>query len=150
MPHIGYFPVPAFPKPLVIGHPNVLPMDDTEDWSCSEPFLRKNAILAGTAYYAPVILPQGARVTKLTLYAFRDDALATLELTMKRVDNVGTVVIMATVNATWTDGAGSGYDDSIDDDVIDNENYSYLLRLVLTPNDSVTDVRFYRGVIDWQ
>ena len=150
MPHIGNFPEKGFPKPLSIGPPNIFPRNDGVDWYIDGNELRKNVSLELGLYWVPVYLPQKARVTKLTLYGYRDDTLAGFSVILKRVSNVGVADDMAMVEATWTDGNGSGYDDTISYAVIDNENYSYLIALSLEPNDSVDDVRFRRAQIDWQ
>jgi len=150
MPNVGNFPEKGFPKPPSIGPPNIFPRDDGVDWYINGNELRKNVSLEMGLYWVPVHLPQGARVTKLTLYGYRDDVLAGLSIFLRRASNVGVTDDMATVAATWTDGNGSGYDDTIDNAVIDNENYSYIMDLSLSPNDSVNDVRFRRAQIDWQ
>ena len=149
MPNIGNFPERGCPKPLSIGPPNIVPQNDGIDWNIDGSELRKNVSLELGLYWVPVYLPDRAVVTKLTLYGYRDDVLSGLSIILRRASNVGVTDDMANVEATWTDGDGSGYDDTIDNAVIDNENYSYIIALSLTPNDSVNDVRFRRAQIDW-
>ena len=150
MPHIGNFPERGFPKPLAINGAAFVPSDDTHQWTIQANLLLNRVTLEFQNFWAPVYLPQGAKITKITMYGYRDDVLATMECVLLRVDNLGDVISMGWVTADWTDGNGSGYDDTISPDTIDNENYSYGLNLKLDPNDDVQDVKFFRFVIDWQ
>ena len=149
MPHIGNFPYGIFPKPLSIGPSAFVPETDTQDWLIRGTYIQNRAALGLQEFSAAVYLPQGARVTKLTLYGYRDDGLAQLLLQLARSSSAGVVTDMASVEADWTTGDSSGYDDTITDPVIDNENYSYHLVVTLTPNDAVNDIRFRRAQIDW-
>ena len=101
-------------------------------------------------FFAPVIFPQGAVVNKLTLYAYKEDIASLINVKLIRVSNVGVLEIMAEVEATWTDGEGSGYDDTVSYAQIDNETYSYSLYLSINPNDSVADCYLRRVQIEWR
>ena len=149
MPHVGNFPERGHPKPLSIGPGAFVPGSNLHDWEIQQRFIKNRTALTDQYFYASVILPQGATVTKLTLHGYRDDVDAVLMLRLGRFDKVAAYTDMATVLADWTDGYGSGYDDSIDDPVIDNENYTYCLAANLNPNDSVEDVSFRCATIDW-
>ena len=150
MPHIGNFPAPGYPKPLSI-HPSAfMPSYDTYAWRYTDSTLRNNAVLTAQYFYAPVYLPQGARVTKLTLFGYREDILADLILQLFRVTAVGTQTEMAVVIADWEADFSSKYDDTIVNPVVDNENYSYMLKVEINPNDADSDVMLSKAQIDWQ
>ena len=149
MPHIGNFPIIYFPKPLAIPPPAFVPNLDTQDWEITQAYVRNRAVLTQQVYVAPVYLPDGATVTKLTLYGGRVDVDAVMQLWLRRSNRQMGLETMATVLADWTTGYSSGYDDTIDYAVIDNENYDYSLELILDPNDAVEDVTFTGALIDW-
>ena len=149
MPHVGNFPERGYPKPLAMGPEHFGPLNDTYQFFRDATVLRNSTVLTIQNFYAPVVLPQGAKVQKVTLYGYRDDALATLGLRMYRSDRVGNMLIMADMSADWTDGYGSIEDTTIDYDTIDNETYTYDLMVSLSPNDDVNDVRYTAGVIEW-
>ena len=149
MPHIGNFPERGFPKPLSISPGGFVPDEDTYDWDITGLRIRNAAALTLQNYSAQVSLPQGATVTKLILYGYRDDDAATLSLKLQRADRVGGATLMAQVVADWTTPYDSGYDDTISSPVIDNENYCYHLIVDIDPNDAVSDVEFTGAVIEW-
>ena len=151
MPHIGNFPPVGYPKPLIVGALEFLPGDDTYDFVTSEYMIRARTSLTPQYFFGPVLLPHGATVTKLTLYGARTDELAAMTLYLRRL---GLLIMaddsMATVIADWIGMQGSGFDDTIDYAVIDNDTYYYGLQLVLDPNALVTDVIFAAARIDWK
>ena len=136
-------------KIVSIGPMAFIPVFDTDDFYIHFSMLRKNTGLEATTFNAPVLLPHGATVTKLTLHGYRDDAASLMTLRLRRTNDTGTTQEMAVVEADWTIGDSSGYDDTIDYATIDNVNWRYELTLVLDPNDDVMDVRFLRAIIDW-
>lgn len=125
-----------------------VPTTDTQDWLIDGGKVRNNAVLDLQRFYAPAIFPNGVTVSKLTLYGFRNDPLATMVLELRRAGRVGSHTLMAQCTADWTDEYGSIYDDTITDPVIDNANYSYLLELSLHPNDAAQDVWLTGAVIE--
>ena len=125
-----------------------VPMEDTYDWIITSVSVINRTVLDPQYFMAPVILPHGATITKLTAYFYRDDELAAAQITLRRTARMGTSDIMALVDATWTSGYSSGYDDTIDYPIIDNENYSYTVRIILNPNDNVEDVKFNGAKIE--
>ena len=149
MAHIGNFPEKGFPKPLVIGPPAFQSGYDTQDWDLNEKWLKNRTSLSIQYFHAPVILPHKARIKKLTLNGYRDDALAAMSLFLRRFNKIDSSVDMAQVIADWTIGHSSGYDDTINYDVIDNENYAYSLYVAIEPNDAVEDVYFECATIEW-
>ena len=150
MPHIGNFPAPGYPKPLVFSTVAFGPTLDTQDWTISGTALQNRASLEMQVFYAPVLVPHGSTVKKLSLYGFRDDAVAGLYVSLQRRDLAGAMETMADVYADWTTGDSSGYDDTINYPVIDNDNYRYCLAVSIDPNDSVYDVMFRSAVIEWE
>ena len=150
MPHIGNFPAPGYPKPLSINPCAFRPEVDTYDYTINQQVCRNQTSLTEQYFFAPVYLPHGATVTKFTFYGYRDDVLSTMRATLQKVNRPGVVTTLAEVIADWTIGESSGYDDTILQPVIDNENYSYIVRLFLDPNDDVMDCYGRAMVIDWQ
>ena len=148
-PHIGNFPVPAYPKPLSIFPAALLPQYETHDHAIVGGGFRNRTVLDSQYFHEPVFLPHGAKVKRLTLVGFRNDALAIMEIQLRRVTDGFTFQTMATVTADWTTGGGSKYTETIYTPDIDNETYSYMIQLELDPNDAVADVGFYRAIIDW-
>lgn len=128
-------------SPLSINPLQFHPLDDTVDYYCHGGELRRRAALGYGTYYAPVVLPNNVTVTKLTLYAYRDDVNATLNIRLYRVTHSGTSVSMANVTASWTNGDGTAFDDSIDYAGIETETYSYFIYCYIDPNDDVDDVK---------
>ena len=149
MPHVGNFPRGIYPEPLSIGPEPFNPLNEGYDFIRNEQYLRHNTSLTLQFFYASVILPQGAKVRKLTLYGHRDDDLALMRLTMWRSNRALGTNQMAQVTAGWTDGAGSGETTTITQYTIDNVNYTYDLQVELDPNDSILDVRFTGAKIEW-
>ena len=142
--------IPAdYASPLSVPPAAFVPISFAFDWVISEDYVRNASALSLLSYVAPLHFPNGAVISKLTLHGFRDDAAAIMALYLFRGDKAGGHVTMGFIVADWTDGAGSVYDDSIDYATIDNENYTYMLKLALTPNDHVDDVKYYGGKIDF-
>jgi len=125
------------------------PKHDNYDWTIDDYRLFNRSALTSQEYFAPVFLPPGATVTKLTLYGFRDDVAADMHLYLRRITGVGSHTTMALCAADWTDDAGAISDSTIDVALVDNSTYAYSLELVLDPNDSVLDVQFYRAEIEF-
>jgi len=71
-------------------------------------------------------------------------------LSLYRCDHEEGLTEMASMDADWITGWSSGYEDSIVNPVVDNENYFYTVRVVMQANDSVEDIKFAEGKIDWQ
>ena len=172
MPHIGNFPPKAedflhnelsgigpndhhtppkeYPKPLSIPPTDFVSQLDSQDWQIDPVGLRNRVATVVQYFRAPVHLPHGAVVTKLTLYGYRLAAGDLITLTLDRNDRVGNAVALATLSADWTGGYGSKYDDTIEYATIDNENYDYSLTTTISPDTSADDVRLTGVLIDWQ
>ncbi|MBA7603605.1 hypothetical protein ES703_10719 [subsurface metagenome] len=139
----------AYPSPISIHPLQFKPIDDQTDFYAEQTGLKRRADLSYGLYYAPVNLPHGVTITKLTLYAYRDDSGASINIRLYRCTHSGANVSMANVTADWTDGDGSGYDDSIDYSIISNVTYSYALYCYIDPNDDVDDVKLTGVKIDF-
>ena len=96
---------------------------------------------ASDNYYAPVLLPQGATVTKMTLYFYDGSSLDGCTI-LFRSPLDGSADYMAEVYTHGTSGAGSRFDNTIDYSVVDNSQHIYYLYLNLPASDT-----FAYGVI---
>jgi len=87
-------------------------------------------------YVAPVHLPHGATVTKVTFYFYDDssDGSDWASVWLGRNEHDNNFSQMADVDST-DDGDSSNYDDTIDYATIDNSQYIYWLELWLNSSD---------------
>lgn len=136
-------------SPISLSPAAFWPIFDTYDYDQGGNFLKNRIALTAQYYQANVSFPPGVTITKLTFFAYRDDALSDTSITLYRVGRTGALSAMATVVANWIDGYNSSYDDSIVYAVIDNVDYSYLLQCSIEPNDNVLDVRLVGAMIDF-
>ena len=150
MPHIGYFPVPAYPKPLVLPPAAFVVASSTNDYSCTDVELRNLMATDQQLFRAPVLLPQGARITKMVLRGFRDPDAGFLKIELVRTHHDGSSGPIATVVADWITGWWMGDTTDITTLVVDNNLYFYHLLLYLDPSVIATDVRLRRGEVHWQ
>jgi len=108
-------------------------------------------LIPGTAdyhsFYAPVQLPQGATVTKMTFFWYDPLDPQDAECTLFRNNMDGTKNWMADVFSTDSAGNGSSYDDEIDYATIDNSQYAYYLRWTLRYDEGSLDETVGHGVI---
>lgn len=96
---------------------------------------------------ATVNLPHGATITSFKVWWYRDDAAATGDIDLIRIDGVSGESIMATADSDAATGNHSVEDTSISDATIDNDAYSYTIHIKFDPNDAVSDVKFFRARI---
>lgn len=82
-----------------------------------------------TSYVAPVSLPHGATVTKVTFYYDDGSASNYASASLGRTNLLGLVDSMATILSD--DGKGSKADTTIDYAVVDNANYGYYAAITL-------------------
>lgn len=149
MPNIGSFPVTGYPKPLNFPATAFSPGNDTLDWLIEHDFVQNRLETGNQGFWAPLFLPDGATVTKLTLYGVRTSTFAILRIRLYRVSRVGSGSIMAEVVADWSDGEGSKYDDTIDYATIDNVNYTYTVGLNIDPSTDPSEAKLRSCVIEW-
>lgn len=87
-------------------------------------------------YIAPVNLPQETSVAKLVFYFYDNDMAKSTYITLERFDlgNLATN-IMAAVQSPLSPAVGNSFSESttITDGLIDNQAYSYYIKLVLPP-----------------
>ena len=149
MPHIGYFPIPGYPKPLLVGHNAFDPTDNTYTFS------RAIGVLTGhdtnpEEFQADVFLPDGSKIDRLTLWGYRDTAGTVLQMSLYKIQKSnGAETLLATVAATETTGWGSWYTETITDPAVDLDNYWYLLRLTHDAVAAASEVAFTCAQIDW-
>lgn len=122
---------------------------DTQDWEILPANLKNRATFNTQIFMAGVHLPHGAIVTNLKAWWYRDDALSTGSCGLKRSDDQENADDMADAGATGTSGFVVVNDSSISNATIDNNTYSYLVRVQLNPNNAVTDIRFIGAVIEY-
>lgn len=127
-------------SPIAISPSAFMPEHNGYDWSITWLRVKNNSTLNPQSFYAPINFPNGVTVTKLTLYGYRDDGSATMTLTLVRNDRENAVSTLASITADWTSGYSSKEHTTIDNSVIDNENYNYALKVSLNPNDSTDDI----------
>lgn len=127
-------------SPIAVSPAAFVPSQDNQDWFISWLKVANSANLTSQYFYAPVFFPNGCTITKLTLYGFRNDAAAVMTLSLSRNDRENASSTLASVTADWTTDYSSGEDTSIANAVVDNETYTYAVRLNLNPNDSTGDI----------
>lgn len=81
--------------------------------------------LGSGMYLAPVYLPDGATVSKMTFYFYDSIAMVDVQAWLQRTNLMGSYVDMAAVASDWNGGYGSKSDTSIDYATIDNMIYAY-------------------------
>ncbi|MBA7518426.1 hypothetical protein ES705_10496 [subsurface metagenome] len=139
----------AVHSPMSFPPPAFVPGDSAYDWVINEYYVENKTSLEEQGFRAPVILPHGVTVTKLTLHGFRNDADANMYLELMRINKAEGVSMMCLIIADWISGCSSKYSENIDYATIDNLNYAYLLYLRLDPNDSTADVRLNGATIEF-
>jgi hypothetical protein len=88
-------------------------------------------------YYAPVQLPHGAAVTKMTFY-YSDSSANYASVSLRRIDLPGGgSTTMASVTSVGSSGPGNTETTAIDPDTIDNSVAAYYLYLLLQDSDTV-------------
>lgn len=150
MPHIGNFPGPGYPQPLVIHPAAFMPRDEGVDWLLSAVELRRNTGLTSETFYAPLFLPQGATITQVTLFGHRLGAGELLRVAVERQDLQGAFDNLCTGDADWTDGYGSIAVTAISYAVVDNDAYCYYLWVTIDPDAAATSPRLTGVKIDWK
>jgi len=136
-------------SPLSIPPSAFIPRLDTYDWDICQKWLKNRTILTAQSFFISLCLPQGATVTKCTMYGYKAQAEGILLLNLWRADRVGGDSIMCNFSANWTDGYGSREENSIDYATIDNENYGYSIVISINPDAAVGDTFFTGAVIEF-
>jgi hypothetical protein len=109
--------------------------------------LKSSSNTTGFTAVAGVHLPNGAVVTGVNCYWYRNDASATGTCRLVHNDsNDNTLVSMAVVDSNASTGYHTVSDTSITDATIDNTARSYMVQASIDPNDLETDV-YLTGVL---
>jgi hypothetical protein len=117
--------------------------------SVSPVMLYNHAIGGNVVGFLGLHLPDGAVVTYLEVFWYRDDAAAAGYANLVRNSRYGVTGTMATADSNSTGGNHSVLTSAITNPTIDNTNYSYDLYLSLISNDSVSDVGFFCAIITY-
>lgn len=90
-----------------------------------------------------------ATVTSLKAFFYRDDALSTIQLTLNRLEDLGSAGAseLAKCLSASTAGDHTVEDTTITNGQIDNLNYSLQLRTDINPNDNKNDCWIYGCLI---
>jgi hypothetical protein len=128
------------------------PLDDNSECFRTGRTLCTNT---GEHYYAPVFLPDGSTVTKMTFY-YRDEANADEVVTMslrraEAISDTGVYEVLAEVGSV-DGGYGYGYDDTIapGTEVVNNSDYIYWLYAHFENNAFCSDWQVRAVVIEYQ
>lgn len=99
----------------------------------------------GASFFAPLHLPHGATLTKLTLSYYDNDADLDDDVTLSLHRGEGTTKAYQVHVSSNTDGVGSkSVDYTLD---IDNSEYTYFLQLYLA--DTYPGLEFYKAIIEF-
>jgi hypothetical protein len=108
-----------------------------------------NGSFASREFVAAVNLPNGATVTSLKSYFYRDDAASTIVCSLERYAGDATNVQMALCTSASTAGDHNVEDTTITSGTINNSAYSYNLVVTIDNNNAITDAKFYMAVITY-
>lgn len=150
MPHIGYFPVPAFPRPLAIPPSAFGPPIDTQDWTKDYVYLRNRVEIIPQNFYAPVFLPNKATITKVWLLGYIASSADVITLYLYRNNRAGTEQELCSIVSNWMLGFGGTPTTTISYPVIDNENYDYCALAVLDPETQPGQCMLTGVKIEWK
>lgn len=143
-------------NPLIVPASDFMPKYDSFDWDLDYGAGNPGSFLAARTtttlqeFFAHVKLPQGAKITNMVMYAYKNGATGEITVNLNRFTAGGTAYVnMATCTALdWGDW-GMVEDNSIDYPDIDNESYSYILALNLTPTPGVGTHLLNKVLIYW-
>jgi hypothetical protein len=126
------------------------PNPETTNYTFTQQPSGINGEITGLTLNSSIHLPQGAIITHLRVYYYRDDAAAVGEVMLLRTpaNGIGTdhlidITYTGTGGRTYIDGDISSYN------VVNNDTYFYRLYISLEPNDSVEDVSFISAVVTY-
>jgi hypothetical protein len=117
------------------GYLSIPPAAFTDRYSDPTPYLRHNQVGSSNGVYlvAPVQIPQGATITKVTGYFDIQGDLMDSFVWLHRSALDGTWSYMAYFDV-YIEGVASYYDDTIDYPVVDNSAFTYYLDVELGPD----------------
>lgn len=108
-----------------------------------------DAGFAQQTFFAPIYLPNGAVMSSLRLFGYRNDAASTITATLYRSDFEGTTLTLGTASLPNTTGYHSAFDYSIDNPIINNNGMCYYVGVLINNNDSTGDCRLTGIHIAW-
>lgn len=120
-------PTVAAPGRLSIPAAAFQPREDGYDYENHGRYLvlKAGATTPSGSFAAPVQLPHGATITKMTFY-YCDYGPGAVTATLQRTDyTLGNFVNLASVTSKGTGGCSSDYDDTIDYATVNNSHYGY-------------------------
>ncbi|GEM_PF-3775690 len=98
--------------------------------------------------YAPVFLPHGAKVTKMTAYWKDNDPNSNGTIRLYRSNFTTSPALMAEVSTSGSSGDGSSSDGTISNPTVDNAQFTYFVDAYL-PTDGTNYVGLYGVVIEY-
>jgi len=102
------------------------------------------------AFHAPIMLPDGATLTNIKHYFYREDASSSASWAIYKIakDGSGSVPIelLTTTTISHTDGMRE-LDSGALSEVIDNSAFFYMIYTLITLNDSTNDAYISSSVI---
>lgn len=128
------------------------PFTYASDWGLESLALKnEDAAFGGRTFYAPLHLPHDSKIYGLKFFYYRDDALSLMSCALERVNCSGAPVsqTLASVISSSTAGNAEQEDTTIDNAVVDNQNYFYRALCFIGTNDSVDDAYLKAVVISY-
>lgn len=142
---------PDGPGFLMLPAPGFIPLNSDTDYYNGGNYLETKAGSANVSYSAPVHLPQGARVTKITLNCYDADASTRVITRLFRAGATGywdALTDFFNSGTAFDGGYFSGSVDAITEDdvnLIDNSTYGYFLNAWV----HIGDVKLYQVRVDY-
>lgn len=141
---------PSKSRYLVISPTELVPQNDGEDYSNGAGITYSGSATETATLRCGIHLPNGAVVTSLKVYWFRNDASAGGGCLLRNNGfSGGASTDMADASSNASSGYHSVEDTSISDATIDNTAKTYHLFVSLNPNDDAADVGFTGAVITY-
>ena len=100
------------------------------------------------SFYAPVQLPHGVTVTKVTSYWYDVDS-EDIYCVLVRTNTTGSLNNMAFVSSSGSAGDGSTVDTTIPYSSTDNSLYQYTLYMNIDANSPTSNLRFRFATIEF-
>jgi hypothetical protein len=128
------------------------PITDTQLFTRNYTGYSANSATVESEAMGPFHLPNGAVITRVRMWAYRDDAASQVGIRLYRTQLTSygvTTDLMAECIAPGTGGNQIVDDTSITNPTIDNTNYGYQVYLSINPNDAVTDAKFFNVQVQY-
>jgi hypothetical protein len=104
---------------------------------------------SSVSYYANCNLPNGSIVTSIKAYYYKDNAAADGYAGFIRCNTIGQLGTLAQIQLTGSSGNSSLEDTSIDNPIIDNENYAYSAYCSFNPASATDEIGLYTIVVTY-